>query len=193
MLLCNDVSHWLGVSLESALFKVSWVTIRNGHTALQKLNKLWSSGIKRKTHIVASGAPSSHLYKRGLNQHGYYLYGGEHVSVHSLNANYVRIAYWPGITEIHYKGWNERTYPFPNVNVCAVEVWEWISHFIPHFTYDYSSSLWLTLIHVSKGGPRISTTTKRQTDRCFPRERIWNTYAISALRNDRKYRYLCFQ
>ena len=31
---------------------------------------------------------------------------------------------------IHYKVWDEITYPFPNFNV---EVWEWISNFIPHF------------------------------------------------------------
>ena len=35
---------------------------------------------------------------------------------------------------IHYKVWDEITYPFPNFNGCAVEVWERISNFIPHFT-----------------------------------------------------------
>ena len=35
---------------------------------------------------------------------------------------------------IHYKVWDEITYPFPNFNGCAVEVWKWISNFIPHFT-----------------------------------------------------------
>ena len=34
---------------------------------------------------------------------------------------------------IHYKMWDEITYPFPNFNSCTVEVWEWISNFIPHF------------------------------------------------------------
>ena len=33
---------------------------------------------------------------------------------------------------IHHKVWNETTYPFPNFNGCTVEVWEWISNFIPH-------------------------------------------------------------
>ena len=45
--------------------------------------------------------------------------------------------------------WNEITYPFPNSNSVTVEVWEWISNFIPHFighsiTYacwDYSSTM----------------------------------------------------
>ena len=33
---------------------------------------------------------------------------------------------------IHYEVWDEITYPFPNFNGCSVEVWEWISNFIPH-------------------------------------------------------------
>ena len=28
--------------------------------------------------------------------------------------------------------WDEITYPFLNVNGATVEVWEWISNFIPH-------------------------------------------------------------
>ena len=30
------------------------------------------------------------------------------------------------------KLWDEFTYLFPNFNGCTVEVWEWISNFIPH-------------------------------------------------------------
>ena len=33
---------------------------------------------------------------------------------------------------MHRKVWDEITDPFPNFNDCAVEVWEWISDFIPH-------------------------------------------------------------
>ena len=40
---------------------------------------------------------------------------------------------WIGMY-IHYKVWVEITYPFPNSNGATVEVWEWTSHFIPHFT-----------------------------------------------------------
>ena len=29
--------------------------------------------------------------------------------------------------------WDEITYPFPNFNGCTIEVWAWISNFIPHF------------------------------------------------------------
>ena len=32
---------------------------------------------------------------------------------------------------IHYKVWDEITYPFQNFNGCIVEVWEWISNSIP--------------------------------------------------------------
>ena len=38
--------------------------------------------------------------------------------------------------DINYKMWNEITYPFPNFNDCTVEIWEWISNFIPHFIID---------------------------------------------------------
>ena len=31
------------------------------------------------------------------------------------------------------KLWDEITYPFPNLNSCAVEVWKWINNDIPHF------------------------------------------------------------
>ena len=35
---------------------------------------------------------------------------------------------------IHYKVTDKITYPFPHFNRAAVEVWEGISNFIPHFT-----------------------------------------------------------
>ena len=35
---------------------------------------------------------------------------------------------------VHCKMWDEITYPSPNFNGCTVEVWEWISNFIPHIT-----------------------------------------------------------
>ena len=34
------------------------------------------------------------------------------------------------------KAWDEITYPFPNFNGATVEVWEWISNFIPHLMMD---------------------------------------------------------
>ena len=35
---------------------------------------------------------------------------------------------------IHHKVWDKIIYPFRNFNGTAVEVLEWISNFIPHFT-----------------------------------------------------------
>ena len=35
---------------------------------------------------------------------------------------------------IHHKVWDEITNPFPNFNSATVEVWEWISNLISHFT-----------------------------------------------------------
>ena len=55
---------------------------------------------------------------------------------------------------IHYKVWDEIIYPFLNCNGATVEVEEWISNFIPHFTgaCDYLSMLGFKLNHVSKSG-----------------------------------------
>ena len=45
---------------------------------------------------------------------------------------------------IHYKLWDELTYLFPNFNGFAVEVWEWINHFIPQFRMDIIAYLLLS-------------------------------------------------
>ena len=34
------------------------------------------------------------------------------------------------------KVWDEITYPFVNLNGYTIEVWEWISNFIPQFKLD---------------------------------------------------------
>ena len=34
------------------------------------------------------------------------------------------------------KVWDEIFYPSPNFNGCAIEVWKWISSYIPHFEMD---------------------------------------------------------
>ena len=41
---------------------------------------------------------------------------------------------------IPYKLWDEINYPFPNINGAAVEVREWVTTFIPRFT-------WLVITH----------------------------------------------
>ena len=32
--------------------------------------------------------------------------------------------------------WDEITYTFPNFNVVTIELWEWISNFIPYLMID---------------------------------------------------------
>ena len=46
---------------------------------------------------------------------------------------------------MHSQVWDEITYPFPNFNGCTVELWEWISNFIPHFIMrliSYPTQFW---------------------------------------------------
>ena len=35
---------------------------------------------------------------------------------------------------IHYQVWDKINNPFPNVNGCTVEIWEWMTNFILSFT-----------------------------------------------------------
>ena len=44
---------------------------------------------------------------------------------------------------IHQNVWDEITYPFPNFNGFTVEVWQWISNFIPRFMMDVITYLCL--------------------------------------------------
>ena len=47
---------------------------------------------------------------------------------------------------VHYKVWDGITCPFPNFHGCTMEVWGWISNFIPHSITDvitHSCSIWL--------------------------------------------------
>ena len=81
----------------------------------------------------------------------------------------------------------EVTNPFPNFNGATVEVWEWISNFIPHFirhdkwchptlywASDYLSMLGLKLNHASKWAPCHQNSLNQS--RNLPRiKRIWST------------------
>ena len=40
----------------------------------------------------------------------------------------------PSGNYIRHKGWNEIIQLLANFNGATVEVWEWVSNFIPHFT-----------------------------------------------------------
>ena len=48
--------------------------------------------------------------------------------------NHMSNKVWDEITYLsqNFNDWHKITYPFPNFNGFTVEVWEWISNFIPH-------------------------------------------------------------
>ena len=52
------------------------------------------------------------------------------------------------------KMWDEITYPVPSFNAATVEIWEWVSYFIPHFIM-----LGLNLNDISNSGPRKVSLT----------------------------------
>ena len=60
------------------------------------------------------------------------------------------------------KVWVEIIYPFSNFNGSTIEVWEWLSNFIPHFNDEcnYLSILGLKWIHASKRGSRPHQRTR---------------------------------
>ena len=100
-----------------------------------------------------------------------------------ISLAWILVAAWI-INYIHYKGWSEVIYPFPNFNGGTVEVWEWISNFIQHstpWTCDYLSMLGLKLIHVNKRGPY----------QYFPRDSYynanWYAHDVTAVVNLKQY------
>ena len=101
---------------------------------------------------------------------------------------------------IHYKLWEEITYPFPNFNGCTVEVWEWIWNFLPHFimnvfTYlcwDYSQSMVKPvsqdLNFTDFSGDCLIPTTELCINTLGPSDILKNIYSnlFSSLMGDRK-------
>ena len=51
--------------------------------------------------------------------------------------------------------WDKIDYPLPNFNGAAIEIWEWISSFIPYYLIGcyHLSMLWFKLFHACKRGP----------------------------------------
>ena len=73
----------------------------------------------------------------------------------------------------HFKVWGEFFYPFPNFNGATVEVWEWISDFIPRLP-----GVWLKLHHASKRGSKsciFTLFTYLASHQLFAAE--WHIYA----------------
>ena len=63
--------------------------------------------------------------------------------------------------------WDQITYPFPNFNGCTVEVWEWISNFIPHFIRDvitYPCRNWMIFVGVYRTSVLIMSWTSKHAD-----------------------------
>ena len=81
--------------------------------------------------------------------------------------------YWHILTEIpvwtsyyiHWKLWNEITYPFPHFNGWTVEVWAWISNFIPRFTGHVI--IYVAVIILVKVDPTYYNRTIRYTVKAF--------------------------
>ena len=55
-----------------------------------------------------------------------------HQGIHRNSGDHVRVSLIAWISNhMPNEVRDEITYPFPNFNVCTVEVWEWISNFTP--------------------------------------------------------------
>ena len=54
-----------------------------------------------------------------------------------------KVKFNPSMGKLSSKVQDEITNPFPNFNGCTVEVWEWISNFIPHFITDVITSAYI--------------------------------------------------
>ena len=60
------------------------------------------------------------------------------------------------------KVWHEIPYPFPNFNSCTVEVWEWISNFVPHYILDVNYSSMVLVEEILPHGRRgLASSTPR--------------------------------
>ena len=64
--------------------------------------------------------------------------------------------------QIPIKMWDDISSLFPNFNVCAVEVWEWISNFIPHFIIGII--IWKVMWYSKKSRKRPTWQPSVRTD-----------------------------
>ena len=53
------------------------------------------------------------------------------------------------------KLWDEITYPLPNFDGCTLEVWEWVSNFIPHIIMDVITYPCWDYTMLVKGVPHV--------------------------------------
>ena len=106
----------------------------------------WSS-VFALSYLVVPGAYDSGLIAKLPLQYSVFVKERHvNIKVHRTNMQhlYTSIIQDPPLLLIpprisnHMPGtvWDEITCPFPDVNGATVEVWEWISNFIPHFIMD---------------------------------------------------------
>ena len=91
---------------------------------------------------------------------------------------------------IHFKAWDEITYPFPNFNGCTIEVWEWISNFIPYFTghmITYPWWEWQVTLDFNNYAKKLSNHTLCETTHNGFCVKIGQT----TVRLDGKQKWLC--
>ena len=97
--------------------------------------------------------------------------------------------YWHGLTVIpawisnytHYKVLDEITCPFPNFNGVTVEVWEWTSNSIPHFTGIARHRGFASLTH-SKSQSRIVVTSAAAHGRIVKTVKKVTTYMVGTVK-----------
>ena len=65
---------------------------------------------------------------------------------------------------------DEINYPFPNVNGCTVQVWEWISNFITHFI------MYIIIYPCSKRVPMLLLFHTQSKQQCCEDANDWNAF-----------------
>ena len=67
------------------------------------------------------------------------------------------------------KMWGEITYPFLNFNCVSIEIYDWISNFVPHLIINIATnpSMGSKLNHIGKRGPRSGGLCMRGCWTCY--------------------------
>ena len=81
------------------------------------------------------------------------------------NMDYPLIPAWIN-NHIHYEVWAENIYPFSNFNSTGIEIWEWISNFVPQSTeHVIIYPCWDQSYSVLERGP---SWHQNQLPQCWP-------------------------
>ena len=91
--------------------------------------------------------------------HGHGVHYSADFKYRASKARWLGPFYSYGLALINYKVWDEIMYPFPIFNGCNVEVWEWMSNYIPYWTCDYLSiNNSITFLSGCEDSTRINST-----------------------------------